>query len=91
MQNTINDKLYHLKTITTEYQLVKPVLVKFAICANPNIEDIKERYFNNTDVNFDANHESYIEITLDDNMIYVSNNIQKLVYDEIIKAFNVNS
>lgn len=91
MQNTINDKLYHLKTITTEYQLVKPVLVKFAICANPNIDDIKNRYFKNTDVNFDADCESYIEITLDDNMIYVSSNIQKLVYDEIIKAFNINS
>jgi hypothetical protein len=71
--------------------LVKPVLVKFAICANPNIDDIKNRYFKNTDVNFDADCESYIEITLDDNMIYVSSNIQKLVYDEIIKAFNINS
>ena len=91
MQSTINDKLYHLKTITTEYQIVKPVLVKFAICANPNINDVKERYFQNTSTNFDENCESYIEITLDDNMIYVSSNIQKLVYDEIIKVFDVNS
>lgn len=91
MQSSINDKLYHLKTITTEYQLVKPVLVKFAICANPDVEDIKERYFKETDTNFDQGIESYVEITLDDNVIYVSSNIQKMVYNEILKAFDVNS
>lgn len=91
MQESINNKLYHLKTITTEYQIVKPVLVKFAICANPDIEDIKARYFNETDTDFDQHCESRIEITLDDNIIYVSNNIQKLVYDEIVRAFDVNT
>ena len=90
LQSTINDRLYHIKTITTEYQIVKPVLVKFAICANPDLEDIKNRYFKETDTDFDQGLESYIEITLDDNMIYVSSNIQKLVYDEIVKAFDVN-
>ena len=91
MQESINNKLYHLKTITTEYQIVKPVPVKFAICANPDIEDIKARYFNETDTDFDQHCESRIEITLDDNIIYVSNNIQKLVYDEIVRAFDVNT
>jgi len=90
-QESINRRLYHLKTITTEYQIVKPVEVKFAICANPDLDDIKARYFKETDVYFDSGCESYIEITLDDNIIYVSSSIQKLVYDEIIKAFNVNS
>ena len=89
-QSTINDRLYHLKTITTEFQLVKPVLVKFAICANPDLDDIKARYFNEQDLYFDSKCESYVEITLDDNAIYVSSNIQKLVYDQIIKAFDVN-
>ena len=91
MQESINNKLYHLKTITTEYQIVKPVLVKFAVCANPDVEDIKARYFNETDTDFDQRCESRIEITLDDNIIYVSNNIQKLVYDEIVRAFDVNT
>ena len=91
MQESINNNLYHLKMITTEYQIVKPVLVKFAICANPDIEDIKARYFNETDTDFDQHCESRIEITLDDNIIYVSNNIQKLVYDEIVRAFDVNT
>lgn len=67
------------------------MLVKFAICANPDIEDIKARYFNETDTDFDQRCESRIEITLDDNIIYVSNNIQKLVYDEIVRAFDVNA
>jgi len=74
-QDEINRRLYHLKTITTEYQIVKPVLVKFAICANPDLDDIKARYFSETDENFDVDRESYVEITLDDNMIYVSSNI----------------
>lgn len=91
MQNSINDRLYHLKTITTEYQLVKPVLVKFAICANPDLDDIRDRYLKQTDMYFDQDCESYIEVTLDDNMIYVSSNIQKLVYDQIVRAFDVNS
>ena len=90
-QQFINNKLYHLKTITTEYQIVKPVLVKFAVCANPDVEDIKARYFNETDTDFDQKCESRIEVTLDDNIIYVSSNIQKLVYDEIVRAFDVNA
>lgn len=91
LQSTINERLYHLKTITTEYQIVKPVLVKFAVCANPDLDDVKRRYFSSSDPYFDSACESYVEITLDDNMIYVSSNIQKLVYDEIIRAFNVNT
>lgn len=67
------------------------MLVKFAVCANPDLEDIKARYFNETDTDFDQDKESRIEITLDDNIIYVSNNIQKLVYDEIVRAFDVNA
>lgn len=89
-QRQINDKLYHLKTITTEYYIVRPVLVKFAICANSDIEDIKNRYFNGTDTDFDQHCDSYIEITLDDNLIYISSNIQTLIYDEIMRAFDIN-
>lgn len=89
-QRQINDKLYHLKTITTEYYIVRPVLVKFAICANSDVEDIKNRYFNGTDTDFDQHYDSYIEITLDDNLIYISSNIQTLIYDEIMRAFDIN-
>lgn len=90
-QNIINDKLYYLKTITTEYQIVKPVTVHFAICANPDLDDIKARYFDGSSTYFDEKCESLVEVTLDDNIIYVSSNIQKLVYDEIVKAFDVNT
>lgn len=91
-QPAINQRLNHIKTITTEYYLVKPVLVRFSICANPDLDDIKARYFDNTGLFFgSSDDESYIEITLDDNMLYVSSNIQRLVYDEILKAFDVNS
>jgi hypothetical protein len=60
----------NIKTLTTETKYLKPIDVKFDICAAPL--DVAKNYFSNGSSNFGLNvendtYDSYIEITLDEN------------------------
>ena len=89
-ERALNNALQPLKTLTTEIQLVKPVIVNFDICACKDLEYAREFYMSDDGAYFDEECESYIEVTLDDNALYVNNAIQQKIYDIIIEQFNVN-
>ena len=88
VEETINRTLNPVKTMTTEIRVVKPVLVRFEICANPEKDYVKSMYIEGQDV-FDGGCDSYLEITAADDAIYTNSNIQKQVYDAIVRYFNV--
>lgn len=83
---SMNAELNDIKLMTTELQIVKPVPVNFQVCA-ADIGIVREYLSSNDSEHFDENVESYIEITLDDNGIYTSNNIKELVVAKILKPF----
>lgn len=90
---SMNNVLNPIKLMTAELVACKAINVCFDICAAPD-EYVLKNYladdFDN-DVIFDENCESYIEVTLDDNVLFVSNTIQKQIASIIIDGFNVNS
>lgn len=86
----INEKINPIKTMTTEIQILNPVNVYFDICAADH-DIVRENYDESTDLDFDPTHNSYIEVTLDSNVLYISSSIQKQIYNIIVSAFNVNN
>ena len=76
--------------MTTEMRVVKPVLVRFDICANPDKDYIRQIYIDGQNI-FDEGCDSYLEITASDDAIYTNSNIQKQVYDAILGFFNIES
>ena len=92
----LDKQLTPIKTMTTEIKVVKPVYVNFDICARPigteeELEDFKNDYFDPGTTYFDQNIDSYIEVTLDDNTLYVSTSIQDSIYNIILNEFNINT
>lgn len=90
VQTQLNNILNPMKTMTTEIQVVRPVIVSFDICADSDPVDVKRRYLDGTKEWFDPTGESYIEITINDNVIYSSTSIKEQIYKIITDAFNVN-
>lgn len=86
---TMNNELKDIKLMTTELQVLKPVPVNFQICA-ADIDIVRE-YLKGQNEHFDNDCESYIEVTLDDNSIYVGNNIKELIISKILKPFKQNN
>lgn len=86
----INRALNPVKTMTTEIRVVKPVLVRFEICANPDKDYIRQMYIDGQNI-FDEGCDSYLEITASDDAIYTNSNIQKQVYDTIVKFFDIET
>lgn len=93
VEDEMNKILKPIKTMTTEIKVVKPVYVDFDICAIPSnddghnesiIESLEE------DREFDESNGSYIEITLDDNTLYVSTSIQTTIKNIILNTFNID-
>lgn len=91
VQKQLNTILNPMKTMTTEIQVVKPVIVSFDICGNPDPDDVKRRYLDGTAEWFDPNGDSYIEVTIADNVIYTSTAIKEQIYNIITDSFNVNT
>lgn len=87
----INRYMKPIKTMTTEIQVVKPVMVNYCICANTNYDDVTTRYISDKDSRFDIDNESYIEITIDDDMLYVNTSIRDSVAQIILDAFSVSN
>ena len=81
-----------IKLMTAELVACKAINVMFDICAAP--EDYAIAAYldgeDEEDVVFDENHESYIEITLDDNSIYVTSSLQKEICNIILDGFDIN-
>lgn len=86
----LNNALNPLKTLTTEIKIMNPVIVYFDICANPNDTYIRDVYMNDGVQYFDEDLDTYIEITLDDNTIYVGSALKTQIGNIISNYFNVN-
>lgn len=87
----LNKVLQPMKTLTTEIQVLKPVIVNFDICAARDRDYIRRMYMDDDQVVMDPNLESYIEVTIDDNTLYVSTAIQSQIVEIITDGFNVNT
>lgn len=88
----LNNILNPIKLMTAELVAVKAINVNFDICAAPE-DYVLNNYLTTLftqDSDFDSGCESYIEITLDDNQLYVANSLQRQVADIITQAFDVN-
>ena len=84
----LNDMITPVKSMTAEIQVLKPVLVNFDICANMDEDDVRIRYIGENDT-FDANLETFIEITLDNSKILAGESVKQAVYDAITGYFEV--
>ena len=88
LKNTYLEDIENIKSLTTELVFLKPIEVNFALCAAPI--DVAKKYFDISPNLFDLDAETYIEITVSDNNIYVTAQIQNLVETEILNYFNIN-
>lgn len=80
-----------IKLMTAEIVACKAVDVCFDICAAPPEYAILKYLIDFDDsIGFDNTGESYIEITLDDNVVYAMNTLQTDVCNAIIDGFDVN-
>lgn len=83
-----------LKIMTAEIQFQKPIPVLFDICAG--YQDIALRYAHSGNSDFDdfvtkATMDSYLEITIDDDSLYVNSYIVNRVQSIFNKYFNMYS
>lgn len=87
-----NAGLNNLKTLTTEIQVVTPITMMFDICAG--YQDVAQLYAQNGQFELfltQATNDSYIEITIDDNCIYVNSYIKeriKTIFNKYFAPFN---
>ena len=85
-KDIIDEEILNIKTLTQEAVYLKPLDVYFAPCAAD--KDDALQYIIGGNKPFDENHESYIEVTLNDNAIYSNNDILKQVATTIRQFFN---
>lgn len=78
--------LLPIKDLTHEPHFIPGVLTRFAICASPEHEYIREKYI--YDGNFDLmGTENYVEITIADEIVYVNTTIQTQIKRIIYNFF----
>lgn len=89
----LNAVLNPIKLMTAEIVACKAINMKFDICAAP-IDYVLDNYLKDDDYvadnGFDENLETYIEVTLDDNMLYVPSSLQQDICNIILDGFDVN-
>lgn len=85
LKETFKDDIKKIKSLTTEVVLLNPINVNFAICASTT--ETAKSYFSTSDI-FDENNESYIEIIISDDSMYVAAQVQSLVESVIIDYFD---
>lgn len=91
VQNTKDsyiEDLFNIKSLTVEPVFLDPIDVNFALCAADPTD--AKRYLVD-DVEFDQHNETYLEITVGDNNIYVASQIQTSVEQAIIEFFSVSN
>ena len=82
----INSDIQSIKTMTSETVILPAVQVCFDICACNDLE-VAKYMLDNT--HFERDTENYIEVTLDDNSIYVNSSINSYISQIILEYFNV--
>lgn len=82
----INSDIQSIKTMTSETVILPAVQVCFDICACNDLE-VARYFLDNT--HFEKDSENYIEVTLDDNSIYVNSSINSYISQIILEYFNV--
>lgn len=93
MQNDMNiwkqidDDILPIKVLTSETVCVDPIVVNFAICAAP---EAKALAYLSEQV-FDAECESYLEITVNDNALYTNSAIKTQINEIFMEYFNENN
>lgn len=85
LKDYLNENIYKVKMLTQETVFLDPINVQFAITAAP-LEKVSDYIDYNTE--FDSENESYIEITLDDNILYSNTVIQNEIENIFIDFFN---
>lgn len=88
----LNSILEPIKLMTAELVACKAINVMFDICAAPEDYALYSYFEQESEDTFlfDPNYESYIEITLDDNSIYIANSLQKEICNIILDSFSIN-
>ena len=92
-QQHIQEQCRNIKTMTTEIEVMEPVPVQFCICAAPESEVVNlypaaassAQYFGK---NENDEYDSYIEITLDDNVMYVNSDLKDAIASIFRKYFS---
>lgn len=81
--------LLPIKDLTHEPYFVDALRVNFMICANPNVDYVRNNYiYKSADVGIEAaKNENYIEITIADEVIYASSTIQNQIQTIIYNFF----
>lgn len=88
VKNNYIEDIQKIKTLTSELVFLEPIDVKFALCAAP--EDVALSYLHESSV-FDIDGETYLEVTVSDNTIYVSAQIQNQIEKLIIDYFSIKN
>ena len=90
MQQSINRITKNIKTLTQEIVACDVVDVNFAICAAPEDIALKE-YLLKDGVMIEENNDSYVEITMDDNILYANSNVKYQIADIIWDSFKAEN
>ena len=90
MQQSINRITKNIKTLTQEIMACDVVDVDFAICAAPEDIALKE-YLLKDGVMIEENNDSYVEITMDDNILYANSNVKYQIADIIWDSFKAEN
>ena len=90
MQQSINRITKNIKTLTQEIMACDVVDVNFAICAAPEDIALKE-YLLKDGVMIEENNDSYVEITMDDNILYANSNVKYQIADIIWDSFKAEN
>lgn len=89
-KDNLDEDLNLIKVLTAEMVYIEPIQVEFEICAAP-IQRVLD-YFN-IDTVFDAQNESYLEITIIDNALYSNTSIKQQIngiFNQFFFEKNVN-
>ena len=86
----LDEDLNAIKVLTSEMVFVDPITVNFAVCAAPMERALQ---YLDSGLVFDAENESYLEITVNDNMIYSNASIKmqiNQIFNEFFKETNMH-
>ena len=83
--DVIDEELLNIKTLTQEAVYLKPLDLNFSFCAADIDTAVKYIVDDNL---FDKDHESYLEVTLDDNTLYSNNDIKTEVEKIVLDFFD---
>ena len=86
----LDEDLNAIKVLTSEMVFVDPITVNFAICAAPTQRALE---YLDSGLLFDDGNESYIEITVNDNMLYSNASIKiqvNAIFNEFFKETHMH-